>query len=396
VIKYGIDFIEEGMVLGRSIYGPKNELILAAGFRLTAPIIERLKQLRYFEIYIHEPGTDEVVPEDIVSEQVRREAEAEVSAMQNKATAILAIREESLDQVKKIVEEKSGAFKNIVLAPVLKERLSGIIENILSSPRSLLNLSAIKNMSSYRFQHAINTTVVALYLGLRNNFTLPELELLGMGTMLMDIGMIALPQQMLEKPGPLSQEEMLMVREHPNYGFLILGKNPALSPVVSAISFQHHERQDGAGYPRKLTGTNEIPIKRATFETQAVIHRFAEIAAVADAYDAITTERPHAKVKSPAQAVEELIKVAGSQLNKRIVETLIKSIPLFPVGAHILVSASVNREQVGYQGVVAEVDPEKPDRPVILLIRTKHGKAILPPQKIDMRKQQYLTIEVIV
>jgi HD-GYP domain-containing protein (c-di-GMP phosphodiesterase class II) len=396
MICYSLKDVSEGMILGRSIFSPNGTLLVAAGFRITEQIIARLKHLQYNSVYINDKGTEGIIPEDIVNEQVRCEAEIDIANLQNKASSIIEIREESADKISRILEDKSGLFKEIQFGPVFKRHVGNIVESLLSSNVSILNLSAIKTMSGYAYQHALNTAVISLYLGMQFNYTRYELEELGIGALLMDTGMIAIPKKILEKEGKLSQEEFLIMREHPNYGFVILQNAPNQIIVPRSMALQHHERQDGTGYPRAIRGTNEEPLKRdVTKMQQGLMHRYAEIMAAADAYDAMTTTRPYAAAKSPAEAIKELIKVSGTQLNRRVIEKLVRSIPVFPKGCRIEVISSINPELIGCQGVVAEVRSANLYKPVVLLMKNKRGVLISPPQVFDLAKLKGFEIKLV-
>lgn len=395
MVKYSLDSVKEGMVLGRSVFDPGGRLVLAAGYRLNRPFIQRLADMGYTEVFIEEKGTEEAIPEDIINGELRRQTEGELAQMQQRALRTMDVRDESKEQIENIIRQKSGQFKSVVLTPALRKRISDIIDTLLGSPRSLLSLATMKNMSSYRYRHCLNTTVIALHLGMKFNYNREELEHLGLGVMLMDVGMIAIPKSITEREGPLTAQERAIVNEHPNYGLLLLQRNPSVSPVSMAVAFQHHERQDGTGYPRGMGGTNREPIKRPPTETRGQITRFADIAAVADAYDAMTSDRPYAAARTHDDAVRELLKAAGKQLNTRVVHELIRSIPIYPVGSQIVVRDSINRTHVGCRGVVAQIRHDNPLKPVLILTRNRRGDKLSPPHRLDLAVQHGMKIELV-
>ena len=396
MVLYNIENVIEGMIVGQSLYSRNGKMILASGFRLNNEVIKLLKKYDYASIYIEEPGTETVIPEDIINAQIRRETEIDLAKMNDLSSSVIEVREESADTIRKIVEDKSGQFKAIMIKPNIRQRLSSIIESLLSNPRSIVNLSSLKTCSGYRYQHALNTTVIALHLGIKFNYTPKELEELGMGVILMDMGMIAVPKRIQEKEGPLTPEELTIVHEHPNYSYIILQKNQEQLVVSNSVALQHHERQDGTGYPRGIKGTREKPIKRSVAEAHGLIHRYAEIAAVADAFDAMTSNRPYASAKTPAQAIEELIHVADTQLNQSIVQMLVDTTLVYPVGARIEIDNSLTSDLIGCQGVIAEVNEEALNKPVILLTRSRLGQTFSPPVKIDMGQKDGFSIKIII
>jgi putative nucleotidyltransferase with HDIG domain len=129
-----------------------------------------------------------------------------------------------------------------------------------------------------------------------------------LGGWLHDVGKVAIPDSILEKPGPLDAGEWELMRTHPAAGAEIVGRFAQLREAAAAVR-HHHERFDGAGYPDGLAGT-AIPIE-------------ARIVAAADAYSAMTSERPYSSARPPSEAAEELRRSAGGQFDPDVVEALV-------------------------------------------------------------------------
>jgi HD-GYP domain-containing protein (c-di-GMP phosphodiesterase class II) len=127
-----------------------------------------------------------------------------------------------------------------------------------------------------------------------------------------DVGKIAIPEEILHKPGPLDELEWELMRKHTLIGERILGAAPAMAPIAAAVRWSH-ERWDGAGYPDGIAG-EEIPLA-------------ARIVFVCDAYDAMRTSRPYRRAISREQAIAELRRGAGSQFDPRIVEIFCSVLP---------------------------------------------------------------------
>ena len=122
--------------------------------------------------------------------------------------------------------------------------------------------------------------------------------------MLHDLGKVEIVDEILKKTAPLDSREQLVMREHPELGFEMLGEVRELGDVIDGVRF-HHERWDGAGYPCGLKGEG-IPL-------------FARIIAVADTYDAMVSTRPYRKGLGPSVAYDEILKNAGTQFDPRVV-----------------------------------------------------------------------------
>jgi len=148
---------------------------------------------------------------------------------------------------------------------------------------------------------------IAVHLGLNDS----EIDQMVMAALLHDIGKIGVSDQVLLKPGKLTNEEFAQIKRHPELGWMAL-KNIDDFKSISLIVLHHHERFDGAGYPGNLKG-NEIPLG-------------SRIIAVADSYDALTTNRPYRTARTQQQAVDELARCIGTQFDTRVLNAFFDSL----------------------------------------------------------------------
>ena len=155
--------------------------------------------------------------------------------------------------------------------------------------------------------HTGRVSGVAVRLAKRLGYSGADLEAIEIGALMHDIGKIGIPESILHKPGPLDNDEWVVMKRHPVISDLILNEI-GLSPIVSQIARSSHERMDGQGYPDGLKG-DEIPLP-------------ARIVLVADAFDALTTDRPYRRARRPKAALEEIRANAGPQFCPRVVAAL--------------------------------------------------------------------------
>jgi HD-GYP domain-containing protein (c-di-GMP phosphodiesterase class II) len=171
--------------------------------------------------------------------------------------------------------------------------------------RALVN--AIEAKDSYTAGHSQRTAELALHIGRALELGDDELRELEIGGLLHDIGKIGIAEQILRKPAQLDDAEMRVMRGHPAIGDGIVGDVAMLARIRSSVR-NHHERWDGSGYPDGLRG-EEIPLG-------------ARIIAVADTYDAITSDRCYQPGRPPVESIPILRRLAGQQLDARVVQAL--------------------------------------------------------------------------
>jgi HD-GYP domain-containing protein (c-di-GMP phosphodiesterase class II) len=175
----------------------------------------------------------------------------------------------------------------------------------------------------------------------------PELQLLALSGLLLDVGKTRLSTELLHKTTPLLRDEFEEVRRHVQHGLEIIDSTPGLSPKLREIVATHHERHDGSGYPWKLHGS-DIPI-------------FGRIMGIVDSYDAMTNARPHAPGRSPHLAVNELYQQRGKLFQAELVEQFIQNCGIYPTGSLVELSN-------GQVAVVTDVHSLKRLRPRVMLL----------------------------
>lgn len=154
--------------------------------------------------------------------------------------------------------------------------------------------------------HSFRVALYAVALARATGIEGETLKAIEWGALLHDVGKMVVPDDILRKVGPLTDEEWLIMKQHPSWGYEMLAEVGFLQSAALDIVYSHHERWDGQGYPRGLSG-EQIPLG-------------ARIFAVVDTYDAMTSDRPYRRARAHTQAVAELRRVAGEQLDPRMVE----------------------------------------------------------------------------
>ncbi|MDP4125869.1 MAG: HD-GYP domain-containing protein [Bacillota bacterium] len=316
-------YVEEGSILARPVINPAGKILLQAGVIMTASYIKRLRTLGYDVLFIQDDRLEDVEAHMSISGQTRE------------------VAYKTLQNISKYIECDS---ENTLPVASVRRSIQEMINDLLFSSDILGNLIEIQGYDDYTYHHSINTTVIALVLGVASGYSEQKLIELGMGVMMHDIGKIKIPDSILNKRTPLTVAEFEEIKLHPTYGFDILRKNNDFSLLSSHIAFQHQEKWDGSGYPRGLKGSE--------------IHEYGRLAAVADVYDALTSKRVYRKAIEPNVAYEYIVAQTNTHFESRILDVFKKHIAVFPSGSGVLLSN-------GQRGNVVRQNSAFPNRPYV-------------------------------
>lgn len=392
MIKLGLDEIKPGMLLARSIVSESGELLLSAGNVINDRVLVKMREIELTAAWIAEEGTENVIPEENVSEQLALQSQFIVKENADILKRVAQIKTLTNTNISNALAD-SSRFKNIIAVDEMKRIIKQILDDLLSKEPVAVNFASIRTKSGYLYQHALDVAITAIILANKLKYTNREIEELALGCLLMDLGKVVFPETLLNKPGQMSEEEQHLYREHPTLGYAILRQNDRIGITTSHVAYQHHERQDGLGYPRGLRGDNQIPLKTLS-PKKGMIHRYAEIAAVADTYISLLSPRPNTVApQSPDEAMRVVIKAAGTQLNRAVVDAFITIVPVFPVGSRVvIVEDKKYRKYTGFSGVVARCSIAHPEKPVLLIIFDREKKKI-KPWTLDMSDEDGFKIQ---
>lgn len=301
--KLPIKYLRPGMIVAQGIYHTNGLFLLTKGTRLTDEYIKRLKILGIATLYVTSSDVSLKIPppSDVIKEKTRLRA------------------------IKDVFDTfKNYQLKNRLDVELLDSTVTSIIHDLSDSKNKLAQISDIRLHDNYTFSHSVNVAVLATMLGKQLNLSKNHLCELTLGALLHDIGKIKISNAILNKPSILSPAEAAIIQQHPNYGYDILSADNKFSDNVMRICQEHHEKFDGTGYPNKLTGEK--------------IHKFAKIVAVADVYDALTSERSYKKAYLPYLAYNLMVKCSSGHFDPNLLELFFKKIAIYPVGTILKLS----------------------------------------------------------
>jgi HD-GYP domain-containing protein (c-di-GMP phosphodiesterase class II) len=238
-----------------------------------------------------------------------------------------------------------------------------MIDSIFRNMDALASLTRIKGYDEYTFVHSVNVCVLSLTLGRTLGLDREELQSLGMGALLHDAGKMKVPPEILNKPGKLTDVEFAEMKKHTLYSVEVLDLTEGITDESKAVALQHHERFSGAGYPGGLAG-----------ET---INRCAQIAAIADTYDAMTTTRVYSKPMSPPEGIRRIYDLSKTEFNPIFAQRFIQCLGIYPIGTTVQLDTSEI-------GIVLTVNHDKILRPKVLLICRDERRRLPAPLEVDL------------
>jgi HD-GYP domain-containing protein (c-di-GMP phosphodiesterase class II) len=303
------------------------------------------------QIWIEDDLGEGIVPKGILSERLRREALVAIAELHVQARQDLS----------------RGGRLDARALDVLGRVCERVADEVIEATGRPLDLLDLAPASRYLLHHALDSAVLAMLVaarhmtaaGWRQGTATPvrhdaprsELARLGLGLVLCDVGMLTLPRAVLEDASPLDEAGWELIRAHPVTGSELLGSTTSF--VLKGIVRGHHERWGGSGYPEGTAGE--------------AIHYLARVAAVADAYDAMTAERHHRAAVSPAEAWDAVDAGAGTAFDPAIVGAFRDVVSSHAAGSDVV-------QPEGRSGFVADMSLDEPRRPAV---RVREGARVV-------------------
>ncbi len=244
----------------------------------------------------------------------------------------------------------------------VEDLVQQINQTVASNSAALLSLVRLKNKDDYTYLHSV--AVCALMLALARQLNLPEqlMSALGMAGLLHDVGKMAVPPDVLNKPGRLSEAEFDIIKNHPMLGWQLLQDSGVTDELVLDVCRHHHERVDGAGYPDKLSGES--------------LSLAARMGAVCDVYDAVTSNRCYKAGWAPAEALRKMA-TWGGHFDEKVFQAFVKTIGIYPVGTLLKLHS-------GRLAVVTDQSDKSLLQPLVKVFFSTLANEPIPVQRVDL------------
>lgn len=337
--KIDISQVKPGSKLARNIYNPGGQILLRQKTILTQKFLDRLKTMGFYAVFIEDGLMDDIDLEETISEKTRLQA---------------------TNCIREVVD--NFKYSRTIQIGHVKKVVTGIVDDIIENSDLMLNLTDIRSYDDYTFHHSVNVTVISVMIGLCLHYDYNRLCDLGLGVLLHDIGKTMIPVETINKPGRLTHEEYQIVKQHTWHGFEILRSEQDMKITSAHVALQHHERYDGSGYPRQLKGQD--------------ILEYARIAAIADVYDAMTSERCY-RSKIPVNEVRQyLLDNSGTLFDPVILNRFLEKISLYPQGTKVVLND-------GRSGLVIKNNCMDTTRPLLRLF-WNNGSPLTKPVEINL------------
>ncbi len=394
--------LADGMMFTSTVYIDKKNIFVSANVPIKKKDIERLLNWGILEL----ETAGEIVPETIpVQKTSPQDSPHRVEAVARMEAELKKLVEEQLRNRKtplplKEPTEKQAPGRDLGARVTLAEYHTSWIEDCekqITSARNnvrldrgeagrvvkeilqlaerdsqgLLGQITHRQKGEYLAVHGTNVAVYSAIIGMRMGIEREALTNLVMGCYFLDIGMVRVPDEITQKEGRLEIEELKKIHAHPVYGYQILVQQNGFPIEVGMVALEHHEKINGVGYPRKLSGR--------------AITLFGRLAAILDTYEAMTGHRTYRDEYISHEAMKNLIASGQTLFDNDLLATFLREVGVYPVGSRVL----LNNNAVG---VVIATDPALPMRPELQIVRDEFGDPVLHREVVRLAQERDLVI----
>jgi putative nucleotidyltransferase with HDIG domain len=313
------------------------------------------------EMHEDEPVAVVSQPPDLIAGNLVPRDTAPVSAAAEIERAARICLDSKAAVVSMFEEVRMGKAVDVGGARQLVEEIS---DSVARNPGAIISLARLKTADDYTYMHSV--AVCAMMVALAKQLDLDEAQTrdCGMAGLLHDLGKVAMPPEVLNKPGKLTDAEFVIIKTHPTEGFKMLKASPGVDAVSLDVVLHHHEKVDGTGYPERLKAD--------------AISVYAKMGAVTDVYDAITSNRPYKTGWDPAESLRKMAEWKG-HFDPKVFQAFVKSMGIYPVGSLVRLTS-------GRIGVVTEQSAHSLTMPLVKVFFSTKSNMRLAPFVIDLSR----------
>lgn len=339
--------------------------------------IERVRASSIREVWIDVGKGLDVAPGEAAlghaesSEQVEEQLRQMVASSRVTASTSMA---EELDRAAQICERSKEAVASMFSEARMGQSISTagaqrmveeISDSITRNPGALISLARLKTADDYTYMHSVAVCALMIALGRQLEIDEKLTRALGVAGLLHDLGKAVMPMEVLNKPGKLTDAEFAIIKTHPQRGYDMLVEGAGVDAITLDVCLHHHEKVDGSGYPKGLSGE--------------AISLYARMGAVCDVYDAITSNRPYKLGWDPAQSLGKMAEWCKGHFDPAVFQAFVRSLGIYPVGSLVRLAS-------GMIGVVTEQSGDSLLTPKVKVFYSTKSKMRVLPRMVDLAR----------
>ena len=322
------DELIEGMVFGDDVIDKEGRLLVSKNTVLTIETLEKLKKFSSRKVFSMKVLLSELNIKTVVKLENGSVQEVASSQIKMEHTKERLVIKEKFEEMHKSIKQSFDELSRNNTSPKVKKELDNTVEEIknnLSVNIELLNeILDVKATDEYLYNHSLNVAVVSNLIGRWIGLEQKDLDILILAGLVHDIGKLRVDPAILNKPGKLTDEEFAEMKKHPEYSYQMLMEMGYKDNAILKVVTFHHEKEDGSGYPLKISGD------------KITIH--AKILAIADIFDAMTSNRVYKARVSPFKVLEMFRNQNFGKLDYKIIMVFIKRFTENYVGSEVILS----------------------------------------------------------
>ena len=281
------------------------------------------------------------------------------------------IKNKAKETIHSLIEDIK--FGKEIKTDQVEQVVDNMIDSIFRNQDALVSLLRIKEKDEYTYMHSVSVGVLMISFGKHLGFDMRLLKEVGIGAILHDVGKAIVPDAILNKEGELTENEFDIIKEHAQHSRKLLEETIGISDTSITMAAQHHERMDGTGYPFALKGDE--------------ISYYSKAVAIADVYDAMTSNRCYQDKSLPSEVLKKLYEWSSYHFDRDLVQQFIRCVGIYPVGTLV-------RLESGLIGVVLQNGEKNLLEPVVRIVyNTKNGGFVRLPYEIDLAQHSSINGE---
>lgn len=336
--------LQDGMEIDQTIVDHTGRKLICRGTILDEYMISSMLKLGIMGVYIGEGQDDEPAEDDKLPPAIKETIDKNTIIDRAKVKLTESVKQRVGVGIQHLYSNTESEDFTQTTNSIANDLMKAILEN----DDIAIDIDTLKISDEYTFKHSVDVATMAMVVARKHGLSEKQIYEIGISGLLHDIGKSKIPNEILNKPSRLTDEEFMIMKQHSLYGYRILDHKPDISNPIRLGVLQHHEKINGKGYPLG------VPKEQ--------ISLFAQILSIVDIYDALVTERAYKKPFSKRDAVE-MIMAMTDELDISCMRSFLDSVILYPVGSTVLLSS-------GEKARVVANNPESILRPRVVGLNT--------------------------